>query len=327
MQILCLILMLLLVALPVSAQTELEQKWANFQQNRSLYLKDLSATVASCVTRKDTSHPVFHGCYDWHSAVHGHWALLRSHRLSANSEYLGIVNKAFTHEAMGQEFAFMRRNDAFEMPYGRAWFLLLISEFELVTGNVDFQLFGDFVAGTLQSFVGKQPFNAASDDYLNHAWVYTQLLNYYRHRNKHKEWKALANRINTESLENLSLKTDRQPVFFSRWSNLAHLLSHTMTRQEMLHWENQYQQNKELLRPVRKYRGAHHLAINYSRAWGFWSVYNKTNKTQYLEAYLSHTEKSLALHARYKDDYRRYGHWVSQFGIYALSVSDPRIYP
>ena len=26
-------------------------------------------------------HPAFYGCYDWHSAVHGHWLLLRVLRL------------------------------------------------------------------------------------------------------------------------------------------------------------------------------------------------------------------------------------------------------
>ena len=27
------------------------------------------------VARKDTGHAAFHGCMDWHSAVHGVWAL------------------------------------------------------------------------------------------------------------------------------------------------------------------------------------------------------------------------------------------------------------
>jgi hypothetical protein len=26
-------------------------------------------------------HPAFYGCYDWHSAVHGHWLLARFARL------------------------------------------------------------------------------------------------------------------------------------------------------------------------------------------------------------------------------------------------------
>lgn len=26
-------------------------------------------------------HPVFYGCFDWHSAVHGYWLLLRCVRL------------------------------------------------------------------------------------------------------------------------------------------------------------------------------------------------------------------------------------------------------
>src|SRR5262249_52381416 len=30
-------------------------------------------------------HPVFFGCYDWHSSVHGHWALARVLRLFPGS--------------------------------------------------------------------------------------------------------------------------------------------------------------------------------------------------------------------------------------------------
>jgi hypothetical protein len=31
-------------------------------------------------------HPVFHGCFDWHSAVHGHWLLARAAALFPGSE-------------------------------------------------------------------------------------------------------------------------------------------------------------------------------------------------------------------------------------------------
>src|SRR5215212_7889051 len=29
-------------------------------------------------------HPAFYGCYDWHSAVHGHWLLVRLLRAGAS---------------------------------------------------------------------------------------------------------------------------------------------------------------------------------------------------------------------------------------------------
>ena len=40
-------------------------------------LNTMADSISAAVERTDTDHPVFHGCIDWHSAVHGHWALLR----------------------------------------------------------------------------------------------------------------------------------------------------------------------------------------------------------------------------------------------------------
>ncbi|WP_048077862.1 DUF2891 family protein, partial [Halorubrum sp. AJ67] len=35
-------------------------------------------------TRPAENHPVFYGCFDWHSAVHSHWALVRALRLASD---------------------------------------------------------------------------------------------------------------------------------------------------------------------------------------------------------------------------------------------------
>src|ERR1700744_694838 len=46
-----------------------------FQQTRTQIASDLAAPIAICVAHHDTDNPAFHGCMDWHSAVHGVWAL------------------------------------------------------------------------------------------------------------------------------------------------------------------------------------------------------------------------------------------------------------
>ena len=33
------------------------------------------------VVAPDVLHPIFHGSFDWHSCVHGHWQVLRLARL------------------------------------------------------------------------------------------------------------------------------------------------------------------------------------------------------------------------------------------------------
>lgn len=35
------------------------------------FILSATKTLASAILNKDTQYKIFHGCYDWHSAVHG----------------------------------------------------------------------------------------------------------------------------------------------------------------------------------------------------------------------------------------------------------------
>jgi hypothetical protein len=78
--------------------------------------------------------PVFYGCYDWHSAVHGHWLLARVARLypgsalAANAE--AALARSFTAERVAGELAYLNvpGRQEFERPYGLAWLLQLTME-------------------------------------------------------------------------------------------------------------------------------------------------------------------------------------------------------
>ena len=78
--------------------------------------------------------PVFFGCYDWHSAVHGHWTLARLARLHPRAVFAAPARAAlaasFTAEKVAGELAFLQApgRAAFERPYGLAWLLQLCAE-------------------------------------------------------------------------------------------------------------------------------------------------------------------------------------------------------
>lgn len=78
--------------------------------------------------------PVFFGCYDWHSAVHGHWLLVRLARLHPDAGFVPLARSAlaasFTPERIAQELAYLRGAGrvSFERPYGLAWLLQLAAE-------------------------------------------------------------------------------------------------------------------------------------------------------------------------------------------------------
>lgn len=83
--------------------------------------------------------PSFYGCFDWHSAVHGHWLLVRLLRRAAASgptppgwskTAREILSRHLSSENIGKEVAYLRGAGRanFERPYGLAWLLQLGAE-------------------------------------------------------------------------------------------------------------------------------------------------------------------------------------------------------
>jgi len=79
-------------------------------------------------------HPAFYGCFDWHSAVHGHWMLVKLMKefpdLPERDLIIHKINKNLTPENMAVEVAYFSEptNRSFERTYGWAWLLKLADE-------------------------------------------------------------------------------------------------------------------------------------------------------------------------------------------------------
>ncbi|MFQ5731341.1 MAG: DUF2891 domain-containing protein [Planctomycetaceae bacterium] len=79
--------------------------------------------------------PIFYGCYDWHSAVHSHWCLIRLLRCAPNGgewreECVERLDAQFTADNAAGEVAYLSAagRQGFERPYGLAWLLQLCAE-------------------------------------------------------------------------------------------------------------------------------------------------------------------------------------------------------
>ena len=78
--------------------------------------------------------PVFFGCYDWHSSVHGHWLLARLARRFPSAPFAlparAALRASFTPGKVAGEVAYLEGTGraTFERPYGLAWLLRLVAE-------------------------------------------------------------------------------------------------------------------------------------------------------------------------------------------------------
>lgn len=79
-------------------------------------------------------HPVFSGCFDWHSATHGHWLLVRLLKTFPEhpeaARWRDTLEGRFTAEGLHAEAEYFESKDqkGFERPYGWAWALRLALE-------------------------------------------------------------------------------------------------------------------------------------------------------------------------------------------------------
>ena len=78
--------------------------------------------------------PTFFGCFDWHSAVHAHWLLVRMLRFQPDADWAPRAWQAL-HERLSEtnlltEHRYLSKpgREGFERPYGLAWLLQLAAE-------------------------------------------------------------------------------------------------------------------------------------------------------------------------------------------------------
>ncbi len=102
------------------------------------YPNKISHVMASDEDARPPSEltPAFYGCFDWHSAVHGHWLLTRILKTDPNSPMAPAIREALaqnlTAENIAVEVAYFTTEGrgSFERPYGIAWLLQLVAELE-----------------------------------------------------------------------------------------------------------------------------------------------------------------------------------------------------
>lgn len=79
-------------------------------------------------------YPAFYGCFDWHSAVHGHWQLARYVRQYPDTDNATRAEAALavsiTVDKIAAEVSYFQEKgrSGFERPYGLAWLMQLHAE-------------------------------------------------------------------------------------------------------------------------------------------------------------------------------------------------------
>ncbi|MEC9368504.1 MAG: DUF2891 family protein [Pseudomonadota bacterium] len=291
-------------------------------QERDRIVAALIEPIRDCVIRRDTRHEIFHGCIDWHSAVHGHWALIAAARLTGDANLSDLVLRRLAPEAVAAEQAFLARNPSFELPYGRAWFLRLALEFERTfAGDMRLRAMADDVALSLRRYYATRAPDPASLSYDSASWALINLRAWAIH-SQDAELTAFVDGLVARHFEPLTIpctaNTDRRAnSFMALCSNRAWLVSLTLPPERFAAWLREFQADPRTFTPVSMPASSHLFGLNFSRSWGLWRLYRQTGDQGWLAAWRRHFEANYRDPAWWMGDYQRVGHWVAQFGMFA----------
>jgi Protein of unknown function (DUF2891) len=281
---------------------------------------ELARQVAYCSARQDTSHPAFKGCIDWHSAVHGVWALLAYQRATGDAQYAPLVGSILNKEALSQERAHLKQSPLFEMPYGRAWFLRLAIEHHRLTGSEDLLPFADEVAFSLRDFYRRRGIDRLAGAYQSASWALINLLDYARHRHLAELEAEVRDAVKTNfvDVEPKCASVRERGEFMAICSNWAALVARVLTREDYAPWLEKFIAMNGLPTPLVHPDSDHEFGLNFSRAWGLWDMYAASGRADVAAAYAAHLKAGYLPASNWRGSYQAVGHWVAQFGLFAL---------
>ena len=137
-------------------------------------------------------HPAFYGCFDWHSAVHSHWMLVRLLRLypdlpEAKQMRAALAGHLTAKNLQAEADSFARPNaKSFERTYGWAWLLKLAEELHAWDDpdgkqwSQNLRPLADVIVARYLAFLPKQTYPIRSGVHPNTAFGLAFALDYAR---------------------------------------------------------------------------------------------------------------------------------------------------
>ncbi len=297
-------------------------------RERVLAAHQLAALPRACVQRRDTAHPLFHGCIDWHSAVHGIWALVAASRITGDRSYLSVATALLTPAAIARERAWLAAHPEFEMPYGRAWFLRLAADYQRQTGDARLAGMARDVAQSLVARFARRPPEPSSRSYDSDSWALLNLQHYARHTGDAALADVVAGHVRASfaDVPGTGCPAEAEELvqrgFMPVCGNWAWLVGLHMQPAPFSAWLVDFlPPASPLLRPVTAPGTAHEHGLDFARAWSLWFLWERSGDPRYLAAYLAHLRTALQQRDWWAGDYDSVAHWVAQFGMLALEVS------
>jgi hypothetical protein len=287
-------------------------------------------------------HPAFYGCFDWHSAVHGHWTLVTLLKQFPDFEHkekiLAKLQANITRENIQQEILFFddEHNKTFQRTYGWAWLLKLaeaLREWDHPTADAMYQNLRPLEELLAQQFIEfldvlNYPIRVGehSNIAFGMSFAYDYAIKYHPDLARQIEIKAREYFINDRACP-LTWEPGGFD-FLSPCLQEASLMLKVLPRNEFNTWFEAFlpgfaNQPDSFLEPAivtdaSDGKLAHLDGLNFSRAWCLFEMGHAMHNKKMINLGVAHFNYS---YEKMDADEYAGSHWLASFATYALIKS------
>lgn len=296
-------------------------------------------------------HPAFYGCYDWHSAVHGHWMLIRVLRaypdLPEAKDIRAVLAENLTAENLKAEVDYFNRGEAksYERPYGWTWLLKLAEELhtwndaDAKKWSANLKPLADLIAARYVEFFPKQTYPIRAGVHSNTAFGLCFALDYAKTIGDKKLQQTIEGRAKTYYLKDADAPARWEPDgadFLSPSLCEADLMRRILPQAEFAAWFHKYLPGATNGEPANLFAPAtvtdrtdpqlvHLDGLNLSRAWCLRGILASLPKDDPARKALA---ESAAKHAEVGLKHVASGdyageHWLASFAVWMLAQPAP----
>ncbi len=286
-------------------------------------------------------HPAFYGCFDWHSAVHGHWSLVSllkqfpdldnaesiKAKLLANISTENIINELSYFDG--------KHNKSYERTYGWAWLLKLAEEIHGWDDPVARQLeanlqpMTDMIVGKYLEFLPKLNYPIRVGEHPNTAFGLSFALDYANTVKDEKLASLIEQRAKDFYQNDQGCPISWEPGgfdFLSPCLEEAAIMKRVLPLPEFKVWlqgflpeliDQAYQLETGKVSDRTDGKLVHLDGVNFSRAWSLNKISAGLPEYCHLKA-IADQHINYSLPSIVGDSYEG-GHWLGSFAIYALN--------
>jgi hypothetical protein len=310
------------------------------------YPNKLNQTIGSAADLKSPQdlHPAFYGCFDWHSAVHGHWSLVSLLRQYPDLEHADDI-KSMLLENLSQEhikaevdYFFERYNTTYERTYGWAWLLKLTEELHKWNDPIAKELESNLqpltalIVEKYIEFLPKLSYPIRVGEHPNTAFGLSFAYDYAKTFGNEQLQSLIEQRAKDFYMTDVGCPLSWEPSgfdFLSPCFEEAALMKRILPKADFKMWLSDFLpqlKDKNFTLETGKVSDrtdgklVHLDGVNFSRAWSLNEIANGLPEYKHLKN-IANQHINYSLPSIVGDSYEG-GHWLGSFAIYAINSLD-----